>query len=75
MFRIGTLPKSMAETTPEPESMHPETTALKSSRPRGSGDLEQISTAHTYSGSGLEDDIRTLIAAGFVFPDITLPIS
>ena len=34
--------------------MVPETAALKSTRPQGSGDLEQISTGHTYSGSGVE---------------------
>ena len=37
----------------EPESMYPETTAFKSTRPSGSGDPEQNSTGHSYSGSAL----------------------
>ena len=40
-------------TIPEPESMYPDATALKSTRPPGSGDLEQTSPGRIYSGSGL----------------------
>src|ERR1035438_6977268 len=37
----------------KPESTYPETTAFKSTRPSGSGDIEQNSTGHSYSGFAL----------------------
>src|ERR1035438_1196579 len=37
----------------KPESAYPETTAFKSTRPSGSGDIEQNSTGHSYSGFAL----------------------
>jgi hypothetical protein len=51
---------------PEPESMYPETTALKSLRSPGSGDLEQISIGPTYSGSGLISRLAHLDRFAFV---------
>ena len=38
----------------EPESLYPETTTFKSTRPSGSGDPEQNSTGHSYSGSAIK---------------------
>jgi hypothetical protein len=40
--------------TAKPELMYPETTAFKSTRPPGSGDLTQYSTGYSYSGFALD---------------------
>jgi transposase len=45
----------------KPESTYPETTAFKSTRPSGSGDIEQNSTGHSYSGFALSAQVQTVL--------------
>src|SRR3974390_2590667 len=52
---------SRSDATAKPELLYPEATTFKSTRPAGSGDLDQKQTGHTYSGFALTCCLRLKI--------------